>query len=153
MWHPGCAAPPPPAMGTSNRQVFRCLRCLILQMASTRLAPLWPAVMTELANVFDTAATQAAAPVAPVGVTAPVPTAPSSAGLPGVLVAAAVTTADAVASVASAVVAPVASLVAASEIGAAGSEARNAVQTPAQLLAACQFVDLALCVAPDDMQL
>ena len=131
-------------------------------MAPERLAPLWPTVVTELAQILSMAraALDAESPSAMAALpTAAEPTdadAGRSAGLglgvgllSDALVAAAVSTADVVANVASAVVAPVVSLVN-DQLGTP----KPAMVLPAtELAAACRFVDWALCIAPENVQL
>jgi len=141
---------------------------MLLQYSAAHLAPLWPAVLTELVLILQqlwsdvqraaeqAAAQQTAAAAAAADAAADVGGRPAPSGgglgltnLPGALVGVVVSTADVVATAASAVVAPVVSLV--NDAGAAG--AATAPLTPSQALAVLRFLDLAFVVAPDEFQM
>ena len=162
-------------MRTRGTQLFRCLRCLLLQTSPGRLAPLWPTVLTELAHIVpsikagmdaelasaradaerDAGASGSAGATATATATATASGTASGTGgvlgvgsLPGALVAAADAVASVASNVASAVVAPVVSLV-----NEPAASRAAAPPSPAQAYAVCRFLDWALCIAPDDVQL
>lgn len=139
---------------------------MLLQFSAAYLAPLWPAVLTELVLILqqlwtdvqraaENAAVQTSATANVADATADVSGRPAQPGglaltnLPGALVGVVVSTADVVATAASAVVAPVVSLV--NDAGVAS--AATAPLTPSQALAVLRFLDLAFVVAPDEFQM
>lgn len=139
---------------------------MLLQFSAAYLAPLWPAMLTELVLILqqlwtdvqraaENAAVQTSATENVADATADVSGRPAQPGglaltnLPGALVGVVVSTADVVATAASAVVAPVVSLV--NDAGVAS--AATAPLTPSQALAVLRFLDLAFVVAPDEFQM